>query len=526
LSPILGCIDSPTSTDRHLGPTVRVAGWAYSTDGLVSSVRIDVNGRAKGAGICRYSPDVAEALGTASASASGFEAEVELFDEQAAITAVAILADGTQAVVAKVTIEVAQPQSRSLSATPVLRPPALARARSRSETERVRLLIVARTLDRGGSQLRMAELVQHLGKDPRFHVEVLSPCEGPLRADLEACGARVECGGQVCLGDVHAYEAGVASLVDWARGRFDIVFGFTMTSFPAVEAAGRLGLPSVLRMGENEPISTVARWTGNAICSEVEVRYRRAMATASVVVSISQMALDTQRALGLSGSFTRICNGVPVPDEPISHARRLQARAALGLSPGRRLLICPASIWAVKGQSLLAEAFGLVAHKYPDVDLVLIGQWGPQAYLDGIRICAKRWGLVDRLRIEPMALDIVPWLSASDIAVCASESESLPTAVLEALAMGLPTVSTCVGDLPLVVTDGATGWLSPPSDLVGLARALDRALLADSGKLATMGRLGQERVRAQYEQGHSLRRLTDLLATLSAGRVPNWLSFC
>jgi glycosyltransferase involved in cell wall biosynthesis len=522
---ILGGIDQPSFGSRHLGPTVQVAGWAYSSDGPISSVRVEVNGRSWRAGICRYRPDVAQALGLSSAAASGFEAEIDVSDERAEVSAVAVLTDGRQALLAKVPIQVTHPQ-RHLPIATAVRRPARFTPPPRKAAERVRLLVVARSLDRGGSQLRMAELVRHLGTDPRFQIEVLSPHEGPLRTDLETYGARVQCGGQVCLSDIHRYEGDVTSLVDWARGRFDVVLGFTMTSFPAIEAAVRLGLPSVLRIGENEPIATVSRWTGNPICPEVEERYWRAMAAASVVVHVSQSSLDTQRAFGTSGACALIHNGVSVPDEPVNHRERLRARADLGLNPNRRLMICAASIWPVKGQSLLAEAFGLVAHAHQDVDLLLIGQCGPEAYLDGIRACANRWGLKERLRIEPMTADTVPWLLASDIAVCASESEAMPTSVLEALAIGLPVVGTCVGDLPLVITEGITGWLSPPCDLAGLARALDRALAADSQKLVAMGRLGQERVRTCYERGDALRKLTDLLATLPTGHLPWWFAFC
>jgi glycosyltransferase involved in cell wall biosynthesis len=68
--------------------------------------------------------------------------------------------------------------------------------------------------------------------------------------------------------------------------------------------------------------------------------------------------------------------------------------------------------------------------------------------------------------------DIPAILSAFDIFVLSSSTEGLPLVVPEAMACGLPVVSTRVGGLPGVVTDGASGILVPPNDAPRLGEAI------------------------------------------------------
>jgi glycosyltransferase involved in cell wall biosynthesis len=71
----------------------------------------------------------------------------------------------------------------------------------------------------------------------------------------------------------------------------------------------------------------------------------------------------------------------------------------------------------------------------------------------------------------------------------------LPLAILEAMAVGLPVVSTTVGGIPELVDDGRSGVLVPPGDARALAQALI-AVLGDPARGRAMGAAGAERVRA------------------------------
>jgi glycosyltransferase involved in cell wall biosynthesis len=93
--------------------------------------------------------------------------------------------------------------------------------------------------------------------------------------------------------------------------------------------------------------------------------------------------------------------------------------------------------------------------------------------------------------------DVPRILACCDIAVLPSKAEGLPNAVLEYLAVGLPTVATRVGGNAEIIQDGKTGLLVPPEDSSALAEAILR-LLRDPGFAAILGKDGREYVAAEF----------------------------
>ena len=74
------------------------------------------------------------------------------------------------------------------------------------------------------------------------------------------------------------------------------------------------------------------------------------------------------------------------------------------------------------------------------------------------------------MRLIPITPDVDPWYGMADILVCASDIESLPRTVLEAMAWETPVLATSVFGLPELIDDGETGWLCEPRDMLALAR--------------------------------------------------------
>lgn len=101
-------------------------------------------------------------------------------------------------------------------------------------------------------------------------------------------------------------------------------------------------------------------------------------------------------------------------------------------------------------------------------------------------------------------------LAAADALVLPTHYEGLPNVVLEAMACGLPVISTPVGAIPEVVGDGETGILVPVRDPRGLVAAMDR-LRRDPTLSIAMGRRGRERVRSRFDRRIAVARFIDLL---------------
>ncbi|HVG95020.1 MAG TPA: glycosyltransferase [Planctomycetota bacterium] len=195
---------------------------------------------------------------------------------------------------------------------------------------------------------------------------------------------------------------------------------------------------------------------------------------------------------------------------------RLRARADALRASAIRARVAPdgrpVALWLgrfakVKRPLALLDAIGSLPRG--TLRLVLAGD-GP--LLPAARARARALGLEgDVVFVGPVS-DAPDWILASDLVVLASASEGTPLALLEAMALGRPVVSTAVGGVPDVVEHEATGLLASPGDgAEGVGRALAR-LAADAGLRARLGAEGARRV----ESAHSAERLVEGTAALYA----------
>jgi glycosyltransferase involved in cell wall biosynthesis len=78
------------------------------------------------------------------------------------------------------------------------------------------------------------------------------------------------------------------------------------------------------------------------------------------------------------------------------------------------------------------------------------------------------------------------------------QMEGIPVALMEAMASGRAVVSTAISGIPELIEHGVNGLLVPPGDIELFAEAI-RTLLRDRERAAEMGRLGQAKVRAEFD---------------------------
>ncbi|HEU5038712.1 MAG TPA: glycosyltransferase family 4 protein [Nocardioides sp.] len=161
----------------------------------------------------------------------------------------------------------------------------------------------------------------------------------------------------------------------------------------------------------------------------------------------------------------------------------------------------PRAVWVgvlapVKRLPLLLDAVAEV----PALDLQVIGD-GPLR--DAVASRAARADLVGRVELAGRVADPAPYLADADLFVLTSGAENCPLALLEAMASGLPVVSTAVGGVPEVVRDGVDGLLCPADDRDALAAAL-RRLAGDAGLRTRMGASARRRVLDGYTTDHCL----------------------
>jgi glycosyltransferase involved in cell wall biosynthesis len=103
-------------------------------------------------------------------------------------------------------------------------------------------------------------------------------------------------------------------------------------------------------------------------------------------------------------------------------------------------------------------------------------------------------------------------LAASDVVVCSSRFESFGMVHIEAMASGVPVVSTNVGGPAETIVDGTTGWLVPP-DRPDLLADRVRGLLDDPDERRRMGAAGRARVLAHFTLDRYAASMADLFAS-------------
>lgn len=181
---------------------------------------------------------------------------------------------------------------------------------------------------------------------------------------------------------------------------------------------------------------------------------------------------------------------------------RSAARAKLGLSPDGILIGMVATLRSWKGHRFLIDA--LLDSRLKDTIAVLVGD-GPQE--PNLLKQVEERGLKDRVIFAGRREDVQDWLRAFDIfALPSTGNEGIPQALMQAMATGLPVVTTPVGAIPELVTHGETGWLVQPENPESLAAGI-AALLADRDLAKKLGEAG----RALVERKHTKDAMLDAM---------------
>ena len=519
---IFGCLERPTDGQTlEAGPVV-LEGWTIGGTIPVSRVEIWIDDRfVDVACLGRLRPDVAAHLSRPDAAISGFEFRTELaaVGDSVTLRARTVLVDGTVGDIGMHTVRVVQADGYDHDLAPVVvatRADGRSSGAARVPAGPLRLLCVARGLDVGGSQLRMRELLVHLGSDPRYSIRLVSPADGPLRRELEEAGIAIDIRPAAPLDSPSQYDAWITEAARAWKGRYELVYGTTLSAAAAIEAAQFAGIPAIWRIGERESLRTVGGWLHQTVHPEVERRFIATFPRASAVVFNGRETLDAHVARGARGNLLALPSGTDVAAARMLRDTldRKTARAAVGVDAETFLVLQPGSFWPVKGQHLLIGALAGLVAQHPNLRVLLLGQADDRPYADGLRAAAARFGLSDRVEIRPFDADLGRWMRAADAVVVPSESEALPAVLLEAMAHAVPTVGADVGSIPEVLVDGITGWVCSPNDVSSLTAALGRMLTMPAAERRSIAARGAELVGKHYDSAQARVRMVQLFESV------------
>jgi len=204
-----------------------------------------------------------------------------------------------------------------------------------------------------------------------------------------------------------------------------------------------------------------------------------------------------------------IPNGIPTDEYAPNPDRRVQWRQAHGIEPHATVLTHVGRFAPPKNHALLIEAFAQVRSDAP-LYLLLVGGGELE---NAVREQVAGLGLQGRVRFLGVRADVADILRASDVFVLSSRVEGNPMSVMEAMAAGLPVVSTAVGGVPELVREGVTGLLVPSEDAGALAQAM-QALVDDPVRRQAMGAAARQHAVAHFDIRHTVRMYEELYESL------------
>lgn len=189
-------------------------------------------------------------------------------------------------------------------------------------------------------------------------------------------------------------------------------------------------------------------------------------------------------------------------------------RSARDHSAARRTVVCVAGFEKKKGHRVLVDAFARIAAARPGLSLVLVGD-GPER--PSIEALARTLHIDDRVAFlgTRSTDDVREQLALADVFVLPAiqdetgRMDGIPVALMEAMASGVPAVSTTVSGIPELLGDGA-GVTVAPNDAAALSDAIAR-VLDDEDLARRCAERGRARVTGQFDLAREAAKLAALI---------------
>lgn len=351
----------------------------------------------------------------------------------------------------------------------------------------VRILHCHSTFSLGGKEARAVRLMNAFGHAAEHVVLSAMPDQLGARAAIDRA-VKVDFPADAPSLQGRSTPGRMSRLARYMRG-FDLVLSYNWGSFDAVMANRLFGRVPLIHhedgFNEDEAVSLKSRRN----------LYRRLGLAAAYRLVVPSERLE-RIALSAWGQpparILRIPNGVPVP--------RFAGSPEPGAIPGfeRRLgeivIGTAAGLRKVKNLPRLVRAFAAMRHEA--ARLIIVGE-GPQS--EAIAAEARSQGVASRLLMPGFLSDPARWIGHFDIFALSSDSEQFPISLVEAMAAGLPTVATAVGDVPHIVSDDNRPLIVEPDDEAAFAAALD-SLAERSDLRRAIGAANRDRAAARFDE--------------------------
>lgn len=369
---------------------------------------------------------------------------------------------------------------------------------------RIKVLHVIKGLGRGGAETLLPETLRVHDRE-RFDFQYLYflPHKDQVARDLAGMGSRVDCVPATTFPGMLASIPRIKRMVE--QSGIDLIH----CHLPLSGVIGRLvskltGVPVVYTEHNiQERYNPITRTLN---LRTISLNRRVICCSQDVHHSLNNYAPESYKS-----KIVTVQNGVNTERYAPTYGDRRETRARLGLPQARRIIGTVCVFRDQKNLLLWVRVAQLLAAEVPDLHFVLVGD-GPQE--EQVRAAIREAGLEDRFTLPGRLQEVRPWLVSLDIYLMTSKFEGLPIALLEAMSMQLPVVSSLVGGIPEVIRQGQEGYLveSHIDQPEGYVTYL-RQLLEDDSLRDAVAKGARARVQRSFSVEHMAGQLEKIYAS-------------
>lgn len=339
--------------------------------------------------------------------------------------------------------------------------------------EEMHILLITHNLNYEGAPLMQLKIGMHLmGKGYKF--TVLSREDGPLHEIYKRNGIEVIIEDfsylrNYCNKNTYTNFINILS-TKLENKKIDLIYTNTIETFWGVKIAEVLNIPVVWGIHESVDFKTYFTYFNSEMIEESIEKFKSATKVAFVSDATSKMyhSLNTH-------NFITIKNGIELNNvEKYKEKNDKQnLRIKMGIDINKKVISIFGAVCFRKGQKVFLESAKTIVESYPNENLLfqIVGA-KESSYLNEIIDYIKENKLDKYVNIVYTCADIYQYYVVSDFFVCASYEESSPQVILEAMAFGLPIVSTNVFGIPELVRDKREALLTEPGDSNSIAKLL------------------------------------------------------
>jgi glycosyltransferase involved in cell wall biosynthesis len=226
-----------------------------------------------------------------------------------------------------------------------------------------------------------------------------------------------------------------------------------------------------------------------------------------IVVSHELQEMLRQRFLLSENKIQRIPNGIDTSYYSPDIGERQRVRKSLGFMDSDCVLGFSGRLDPVKNLDLLLNIFCKCRPHETPFRLLIVGD-GPER--QRLEAYCREKNFHQYVVFTGQQEQVLPYLRAMDVFLLTSLREQMPLTVLEAMAVGLPVISTRVGEVPYIIDEGEDGFIR---DRKPLAEAFEQPLrsLLDSSRQRAMGLAARKKVLTRFQQNMMVKQYAQVI---------------